>query len=288
MKYARSPQPELFKQARKQLQCSQASLARRLGVHKSTICRIEQGKICPSASLLIELHRLTNTAPELLVQQALHCSSPRSRPNRPAATLAVLDKQGLLALRMRQEAKVQELKQERSLRQNELDEALEHSSIDALIIEQLEAKASHLQKIVLFFEQRQASSELLAAVRSEWERAKKKLKEKQALACTLLAWEEVQAREEIAWLEQERVSREAKLAELNGLINSIESTEQENRQQESDQAMAASEALRAQRKRNVARMDRTQRCVQRNEATRNPHQKRKGSETRPISNQPKR
>ncbi|MGD1847159.1 MAG: helix-turn-helix transcriptional regulator [Salibacteraceae bacterium] len=75
MLHTRSPQPELFKKARKTLKCSQARLARLLGVHRSTISRIEKGLQCPNVDLLAGIERLTGKTAEAIAADAYCCKN---------------------------------------------------------------------------------------------------------------------------------------------------------------------------------------------------------------------
>ncbi|MGD1846685.1 MAG: helix-turn-helix domain-containing protein [Salibacteraceae bacterium] len=75
----RSPQPELFKNARKKLKYSQARLARKLGVHRSTISRIEQGTQCPNIQLIEGIERLTGKTAEAIVADAYWCTTAQEK-----------------------------------------------------------------------------------------------------------------------------------------------------------------------------------------------------------------
>ncbi|MGD1845181.1 MAG: helix-turn-helix transcriptional regulator [Salibacteraceae bacterium] len=147
MLLTRSPQPELFLKARKTLKCSQARLAQLLGVHRSTISRIEKGTQCPSAALMEGIERLTGTTAETLVADAYCCQRAQQQLAATAVALPA-DQYDYLHVKLHHEQALKRLRSRLRHKQRELATGRRCLAIDRSTVGALANQISNWQTIV--------------------------------------------------------------------------------------------------------------------------------------------
>ena len=143
----RSPQPALFKNARKKLKCNQARLARLLGVHRSTISRIEKREQCPNAELIASIERLTGKTAEVIVAEAYCCKQAQQQMAATALALPT-DQYDYLHLKLHHEDALKKLKSRLRHKKRELATVKRCLAIDRSTVSALAGQIHNWQTIV--------------------------------------------------------------------------------------------------------------------------------------------
>ncbi len=184
MKYVRSPQPELFQAARQQLKCSQSKLARYLGVHKSTISRIERGLVCPNHRLIQKLEQLTHQSGEALMATSSKVSA-RHLPEVAGTTAPAehLEVYSLPWLRMVQKDKLANIRQQLRKQRTALQSALVHSRLDQTFLVLLQQRSAFLNQSSIIIDE--ADTDLQEFLNEQIQENQRSIRHKRAYSISI-------------------------------------------------------------------------------------------------------
>lgn len=148
MKLYFSHQPEVFVEVRKYLKWSQGRLARKLGVHKSTISRIEAGLQYPSGRLLEKLQKLVDVPlAELAARSMTLCVA--QEPAEIPQELRDLSTEQLGFMRVHYQDEAKALRQKIAHKQEELLTVCKHHELGTALqpgLEKAVEMVAHLQE----------------------------------------------------------------------------------------------------------------------------------------------
>ncbi len=207
MRYKRSPQPELFKNARKVLKCSQARLARLLGIHPSTISRIEKGTQCPDIRLIEGVERLTKKSAEALVAKAYRCENTLQELPDDTAALPV-GHRDYEYLRYHHQDALDKLNKRLRYKERELATVKRCLAIDRTTLGALAIEIDHCQDIVDFLTEKTGDPKHAITFLQQYQDAHH---QKDQMALRWLQGFTMVMEDEIRLLKQEIASREVLL-----------------------------------------------------------------------------
>ncbi len=214
---ARSPQPALFKNARKKLRCSQAQLARRLRVHRSTISRFEKGTLCPDAHHIETIEQLTGMAAEALITNFYSCAGRLEKSAEQVAQQAP-EYYEYLHVKLCHEKKLHHLRWQLKRKQLDLATVNRCFTIDQTVMGALDAQIECLERIAHALKDSQAFEDA-QAILNDYQQSKK------AKSRIALIWARrfsFELEDEIKVMAQEIALRERLLQEAQAKADAIE------------------------------------------------------------------